>query len=121
MFRMTIPLPIIWITSAPSSPSAAMIAMAKNLGKDIVAESVETAEQRDLLLELGRGFAFVGSQVSGANNRILDVAAGHDEILGESFQCVVQLVLHRRGERHHCAPQASAMLDIGHRYANVEC
>jgi diguanylate cyclase (GGDEF)-like protein/PAS domain S-box-containing protein len=32
---------------------AAMIAMAKNLGKDVIAESVETAEQRDLLLELG--------------------------------------------------------------------
>jgi predicted signal transduction protein with EAL and GGDEF domain len=32
---------------------AAMISMAKNLGKDIVAESVETAEQRDLLLQLG--------------------------------------------------------------------
>jgi diguanylate cyclase (GGDEF)-like protein/PAS domain S-box-containing protein len=32
---------------------AAMIAMAKNLGKDIVAESVETAEQRDLLTALG--------------------------------------------------------------------
>jgi diguanylate cyclase (GGDEF)-like protein len=32
---------------------AAMIAMAKNLGKEIVAEGVESAAQRDLLIELG--------------------------------------------------------------------
>jgi diguanylate cyclase (GGDEF)-like protein/PAS domain S-box-containing protein len=32
---------------------AAMIAMAKNLGKEVVAEGVESAAQRDLLIELG--------------------------------------------------------------------
>jgi diguanylate cyclase (GGDEF)-like protein/PAS domain S-box-containing protein len=32
---------------------AAMISMAKNLGKEVVAEGVETAAQRDMLIELG--------------------------------------------------------------------